>query len=219
MVGLNDNYGAVYGLLKSQLNVSRETQADFEAFVAQLKLWQKSKNLVSASTLNDIWSRHIADSLQLLTHKTPKSDQIWLDMGAGAGLPGLILAIYAKQLKLENWQMIVVEANYKKCAFMREAIRQLQLPAKVLNARLENLDTQQIKVDVITARALASLPQLMQLARPLLKADGQMLLQKGKTFDQELKDARESWDFTVETHKSVTEDDAAILILSGISLR
>ena len=209
---------SIYQEILQELNVSRETQEAIEGFVLQLAKWQKSKNLVSKTTLSEVWTRHIADSMQMALFEPLQSRQQWLDMGAGAGFPSLILGFLAKDKALTDWKIQPVEANYKKCAFMREVARLYNLPVDVRCARLENASKEiSNAADYITARALAPLDQLLDWGAPYLKENGQMILLKGKAYQEELKDAGKKWHFELETMQSMTDPEAAILRLSAIA--
>ena len=214
--------GSVYLELSQRLNVSRETDEALEFLVRELEKWQKVKNLVAQDTLAKVWERHVADSLQLLLHADFR-DKHTVDMGAGAGFPGLVLAIYAKyQPENSLASFTLIEANHKKCAFMREIARKLSLPVTVLNCRLEDasaaLEAHKLgKADIITARALASLDQLLAWGRPILREDGKMVFLKGARHEEEILEAQEKWRFSHEKQASETEAGAAILSLSGIA--
>lgn len=214
--------GSVYLGLSKRLNVSRETDEALEFLVRELEKWQKVKNLVAQDTLAKAWERHVADSLQLLLHADFR-DKHTVDMGAGAGFPGLVLAIYAKyQPENSLASFTLIEANHKKCAFIREITRKLSLPVTVLNCRLEDAEAaleeyKLEKADIITARALASLDQLLTWGCPILREGGKMVFLKGARHEEEIAEAQEKWRFRHEKHASETEAGAAILSLSGIA--
>ena len=136
------------------LNVSRETFSQFEAYLALLEKWQRRINLVANSTMVDVWQRHILDSAQLIKFYPPNTKKI-LDVGSGAGFPGLVLAI------MGNVEVDLVESDQRKAIFLSTVIRSLGLPAKVHNQRIETLPN--LAPDVITARALAPVSKLMKL--------------------------------------------------------
>ncbi len=132
-------------------NVSRETTERLRLLESELRRWQSIKNLVGPGTLDDIWNRHIVDSLQLL-NAAPDAKS-WLDLGSGAGFPGLVLAIAGRERGL---QVDLVESNSRKCAFLRHVARLTEANARVHEARLEAIIPQFVgKVDVVSARALA----------------------------------------------------------------
>ncbi|MBT3710487.1 MAG: 16S rRNA (guanine(527)-N(7))-methyltransferase RsmG, partial [Gammaproteobacteria bacterium] len=150
--------------LISGVNVSRETIEALEHFAALIEKWTVKINLISKASLADLWDRHILDSAQLLKI-CPRNIQNWLDLGSGGGLPGVVVAILAKEL-IPKLTMTLVESDKRKSVFLRTAIRELELNAKVLNARIEK--TAPLQADVISARALAELDVLLALAEPHL---------------------------------------------------
>ncbi|MFL5205389.1 MAG: 16S rRNA (guanine(527)-N(7))-methyltransferase RsmG [Microvirga sp.] len=196
----------------SDLNVSRETFEKLELLERELRRWQAIKNLVGPATLDQIWDRHIVDSLQLLD-LAPDAGT-WLDLGAGAGFPGLVLAIAGAERGL---QVNLVESNSRKCAFLRHIARLTGAPAKVHEARLETVVPGFVgKADVVSARALASLPMLLDWTEPLLKAGTMGLFPKGRDAEIELTEARKKWTFEAEILPSLTDPDARILRISSI---
>ena len=155
----------------------------FSIYRELLQKWQKAVNLVAPSTLSDIENRHFSDSAQLYRY-IPKSAKTLVDMGSGAGFPALVLAILnqVNQGSLKN--IYLIESDTKKCLFLKEVIRQLNLPVTVLNQRIESV--QNIQADVITARALAPLSELLKLARPFICKNTICLFLKGKTVNDEI---------------------------------
>ena len=196
----------------SDLNVSRETFEKLELLERELRRWQAIKNLVGPATLDRIWDRHIVDSLQLLD-LAPDAGT-WLDLGAGAGFPGLVLAIAGAERGL---QVHLVESNSRKCAFLRHIARLTGAPAKVHEARLETLVPDFVgKADVVSARALASLTMLLDWTEPLLKAGTMGLFPKGRDAEIELTEARKKWTFEAEILPSLTDPEARILRITSI---
>jgi 16S rRNA (guanine527-N7)-methyltransferase len=196
----------------SDLNVSRETFEKLELLERELRRWQAIKNLVGPATLDRIWDRHIVDSLQLLD-LAPDAGT-WLDLGAGAGFPGLVLAIAGAERGL---QVHLVESNSRKCAFLRHIARLTGASAKVHEARLETVVPGFVgKADVVSARALASLPMLLDWTEPLLKAGTMGLFPKGRDAEIELTEARKKWTFEAEILPSLTDPDARILRITSI---
>jgi len=194
-------------------NVSRETRERLDTLVAELHRWQKAKNLVGPGTLETVWSRHIADSLQLVA-LLPDA-RTWLDLGSGAGFPGLVIAIVLRDR--EGARVHCVESNGRKCSFIRHAARLTGAPVTVHNARIESIITSfQEKVDVVTARALAPLSQLLDWTSPLLTTGVQGLFPKGDNALGELTEARESWKFDVETFPSRTDPRGQILRIGSL---
>lgn len=171
-------------------SVSRETLARLDRYVALLLQWQKAINLVAPSTLTTLWTRHIADSLQLL-QLAPRALN-WMDLGSGAGFPGLVVA--CALIEKPAAQAILVESNRKKAAFLREAIAVTGAPALVHAGRIEAFVGEfRQPVDIITARAVASLHVLLAQAEPLLKTGAQALFLKGQDVEAELTEAARYW--------------------------
>lgn len=164
--------------------VSRETRARLEILVAELRRWQSAKNLVGPGTLDEIWHRHVADSLQLLDCAPPEATR-WLDLGSGAGFPGLVLAIALAERS--GAQVDLVEANSRKCAFLRHVARLTGAPARVHAARIEDVIGGFVgRTDIVTARALAPLDKLVGWCGELLKTGTIGLFPKGERVASEL---------------------------------
>ena len=193
----------------ARFDVSRETLALLSAYVALLEKWQPRINLVSPATLPDIWHRHILDSAQLLRHLPlalgHQRCQI-LDIGSGAGFPGLVLAI------LGAGDVQLVESDQRKAVFLQTVIRELGLSASVSNQRIETLRACQ--PDVITARAVAALPKLMSLIAPQLHNDLTCLFLKGASVDDELTNFQTYSTMLPHLYPSVTSEDGVILKLT-----
>ncbi|MBT4873311.1 MAG: 16S rRNA (guanine(527)-N(7))-methyltransferase RsmG [Marinovum sp.] len=198
--------------LISGVNVSRETIEALEHFAALIEKWTVKINLISKASLADLWDRHILDSAQLLKI-CPRNIQNWLDLGSGGGLPGVVVAILAKEL-IPKLTMTLVESDKRKSVFLRTAIRELELNAKVLNARIEK--TAPLQADVISARALAELDVLLALAEPHLTKNTICLFQKGENWQKELSKAQQSWSFHCDITKSETQSGAIILKLGEV---
>ncbi|QFU14974.1 16S rRNA (guanine(527)-N(7))-methyltransferase RsmG [Microvirga thermotolerans] len=193
-------------------DVSRETSEKLALLESELRRWQAIKNLVGPGTLDRIWERHILDSLQLLAC-APEA-RLWLDLGSGAGFPGLVLAIAGQERGLE---VHLVESNSRKCAFLRHIARLTGAKAVVHEARLETVVPDFVgKADVVSARALAPLATLLGWTAPLLKAGTIGLFPKGRDAEAELTEARKSWKFAVEVLPSRTDSEARILRISSI---
>lgn len=193
------------------MDVSRETTATLDAFVALLIKWNPAINLVSRSTLSEVWLRHIVDSAQLAT-ELPMAGH-WLDLGSGGGLPGIVLAIIAQE-KAPEVRFTLVESDQRKATFLRQSIIQLKLAAKVECSRIESLLPQD--ADVISARALAPLAQLCAFAHRHLKPDGIALFPKGEAAEAEITLAREAWAFDLQAVPSMTNTGSQILKLKNI---
>jgi 16S rRNA (guanine527-N7)-methyltransferase len=195
-------------------DVSRETSAKLEFLATELRRWQAIKNLVGPATLKEVWTRHIADSLQLLD-LAPPTAKVWLDLGSGAGFPGLVLAIAGAERGLA---VHMVESNSRKCAFLRHVARLPGVNAKVHEARLETIVPQFVGVaDVVSARALASLSELLQWTQPLLKTGTIGLFPKGREVASELTEAKKLWTFETEILPSRTDSEARILRITHLT--
>jgi 16S rRNA (guanine527-N7)-methyltransferase len=189
------------------LTVSRETWARLDAYVDLLRRWQAIKNLVGPSALPQIWCRHIADSAQL-ADLAPDA-RVWADLGSGAGFPGLVVAI----LRAENNETRVhlIESDGRKAGFLREAVRTTGVRASVHHARIEQVLPALGLVDVVSARALAPLPQLIRLCQTALENGAQGLFPKGQYLDHELTEATKSSKFIFELIPSRTDRNARIV--------
>lgn len=188
--------------------VSRETLARLDKFVELLLTWQPKLNLIAPSTLPRIWTRHVADSLQLLP--LAPDARVWIDLGAGAGFPGLAVAC---ALSDHPGRVVhLVESDSRKAAFLREVIRTLRLPAQVHAERIETLAKKwPSRTDVVTARALAPLPRLLEYAAPFLERGAQGLFPKGQDVEAELTEAAKCWHMVVELLPSVTSPSSRIV--------
>lgn len=175
-------------------------------FVERLLHWQARINLIGPSTVRQVWRRHIADSLQVLP-LLPKPCRAILDLGSGAGLPGLVLAIAG------NLEAHLVESSGKRAAFLRDAARHTGARVMVHDCRIEMLNraTIRARINAVTARALAPLPQLLGLAEPWLAEGVPAFFHKGQHVDDELTEASKSWKFMAMKHPSITEAGSVIL--------
>jgi 16S rRNA (guanine527-N7)-methyltransferase len=193
--------------------VSRETADRLSLYVDLLRKWNPSKNLVAPSTLDAIWSRHIADSLQLIPCAPEAAT--WVDLGSGGGLPALVVA--AVLAERPGTLVHCVESKLGKAAFLQEAARQMRVPVKVWPKRIEDVVGREIlQADVVSARALASLPDLLSLANPLLKTGAVGVFPKGQDVGVELTQAAKYWRFTHRSVPSVTDPRAAILVVRDV---
>jgi 16S rRNA (guanine527-N7)-methyltransferase len=193
-------------------DVSRETSAKLDVLATELARWQSVKNLVGPATLAEVWTRHIADSLQLLD--LAPTARSWLDLGSGAGFPGLVLAIAGAERSLE---VHLVESNSRKCAFLRTIARLTGTAARVHEGRLETtVGTFAGLADVVSARALAPLPTLLAWTEPLLKTGTIGLFPKGRDAAAELTLAGKSWRFDAEMLPSRTESEARIIRITHL---
>jgi 16S rRNA (guanine527-N7)-methyltransferase len=188
--------------------VSRETRETLAQFAALLLRWNRTVNLIARGDEPDLWARHIADSLQLVPLIPPGAGRA-VDLGSGAGFPGLVLAIVTR-LPFD-----LVESDQRKAAFLREAVWATGAPVTVHAARAESVTLP--PAPLVTARALAPLPRLLALAKPLLAADGVCLFLKGSSAASELTAAATEWHMQVTRVPSQTAPDACILRISDIA--
>ena len=193
------------------LDVSRETFERLELFSALISKWNPVINLVSKSTISDLWNRHIVDSTQFYQpNLTPK---VWLDIGSGGGLPGVVLAAILTEKSPET-EIRFIESDMRKSTFLRTALREMGLQGTVITDRIEAVTPQQ--ADVVSARALADLTTLFDLSSRHLVDGGLCLFAKGKTWQAEVGAAQKSWRFDCDPIKSITDPEAAILRIGGI---
>jgi 16S rRNA (guanine527-N7)-methyltransferase len=192
-------------------NVSRETIDQLKLYAALLAHWQPRINLVANPTLPEIRHRHMADSAQLVA-LAPETPGMWLDLGSGAGFPGLVIAI---MLRDNGIRVSLVESDRRKCAFLAEAARQTGTPVEIHTARIEQMATQTMlpPVDVVSARALAPLVRLISLSLPFFRDDTVGVFPKGRGAESEIEEARTAWAFDVETIPSLTDEAARIVLV------
>jgi 16S rRNA (guanine527-N7)-methyltransferase len=196
--------------------VSRETLARIDAFVELFLRWQRAVQLVAPADLPKLWTRHIADSLQLI-ELAPAAKQ-WADLGSGGGFPGLVIALAFGER--EKGFVHLVESDQRKAAFLREAIRLTHAPAKVYAERVESAAKRlSAEVDVVTARALAPLPRLFELAAPFFAKGIPALFPKGQDVDNELTASTKSWNIQATTVPSRTHPHGKIVIVERASPR
>jgi 16S rRNA (guanine527-N7)-methyltransferase len=212
----------------AMVGVSRETLARLDRFIELLLAWQSRINLISASTIPSLWTRHVADSLQLVQLVEPpagssdpwrgRTGGVWLDVGSGGGFPGIVIACALAQLP--GTRVHLVESNLKKVAFLREAVRTTKVPAIVHAARIETMaSTLAGPVDYVTARALAPLPELLEMIAPFLKKGAKALLPKGQDLERELTEATKNWNIEADSVPSKTSRAGRILIVHALSKR
>jgi 16S rRNA (guanine527-N7)-methyltransferase len=195
--------------------VPRETIHRLIAYAELLIAWQARHNLVSAASLDHVWDRHFADSAQIL-RLAPEAD-IWLDLGAGAGFPGLVIAIL--QANHANFRMHLVESTGKKCAFLAEVVRATSAPVEIHCMRVEELSKSatSLKPEIITARALAPLPRLLGLAAPWFGPGVRGLFLKGRDAANEVEVARRDFAFACKLQPSLTAADSWIVEISDLT--
>ncbi len=197
-------------------DVSRETIEKLEAFAALLREWNAKMNLVSKNSLEDVWIRHILDSLQIIRY-IPKTTETLLDIGSGAGFPAVVLAIVMQE-KLPTAHSILVESITKKTVYLNDVCIKLGLKnVHIENNRVENLRLKNI--NVITARAVAALDVLCDYAGGLGNKNTKCLFLKGRTYQEELQKACEKWHFDCITHQNIYCDDGVLLEISNLRKR
>ena len=179
---------------------------DLDAFLALLTQWTEKMNLVGPSALAECWGRHAFDSAQLLTFAPDALS--WADLGAGAGFPGIILAVMLKGRP--GAHVYLVESTTKRCTFLAAVVQALALPASVCNERAESLS---LKVDVVTARALAPMEKLLRYAWPYLKAGAEGLFLKGQDVEVELRAASRYWKLDVRLAQSLSHPSGRVVHL------
>lgn len=196
----------------AQENVSRETLERLKTYEALLRKWTPKINLVSRSTLDDFWSRHILDSTQILA-LGPDDAHEWVDLGTGGGFPGVVIAILAAE-RNPDLSVTCVESDLRKATFLRTVLRETGVSGSVIAERIEAVEP--LSADVVSARALAPLPKLLELAEPHLAPGGVALFPKGAEHDAELKEALETWSFRADKIRSRTHPEAVILRIGEI---
>ena len=189
-------------------DVSRETLDRLKRHVAHLTQWQSKLNLIGSSEIDHIWDRHILDCAQLMPFIKPVHGPK-IDLGSGAGFPGMVLAILGVP------DITLVESNIRKCVFLRQAARLTEAPVDIFEGRLEDYRPP-VPARAITARALAPLDKLLDMAYPLLAADGVCLFLKGRNFKQELTDSRKRWHINAEILPSESDSSGRIVIIKGL---
>jgi 16S rRNA (guanine527-N7)-methyltransferase len=224
-----EDFAAAFG-------VSSGTLDRLAVYEALLRQWQKTINLVAPSTLDAVWHRHFADSAQLLA--LAPNARTWVDLGSGAGFPGLVVALMLAApsprplpMPEEAWgegnppRVTLIDSDTRKCAFLREVARQTEISTRVaveiLSTRIEAAATQASfrAPDVVSARALAPLGRLLDLAAPMFGPGTMGLLLKGKDAEAELKAAEKMWDFKAELATSRTDPGARIIVIRNPALK
>lgn len=195
------------------LDVSRETAGRLDAYAALLEKWNPAINLVARSTLPDLWTRHILDSAQLLD-LAPAGATSWVDLGSGGGFPGLVVAILAAERR-PRLTLTLVESDLRKATFLGTVVRELGLTTRICAERSESLDP--LGADVVSARALAPLTELLSHAKRHLAPGGVALFPKGAAHEAEIAEALERWRFSVQKHPSRTEPEAVVLSIGDIA--
>ncbi|WP_336278683.1 16S rRNA (guanine(527)-N(7))-methyltransferase RsmG [Bartonella sp. CB175] len=199
-------------LLNVVPSVSRETMENLIQFETLIIQWNKHINLISSATVPSLWTRHILDSAQI--YPLHSNFLNWCDLGSGGGFPAIVIAIFMKDKK--KGHIDLVESNGKKIAFLRTVIAQLDLPATVHHCRIEDAYKKIRIPDVITARGLASLNDLLKLIFPLLTPKTIALLQKGRDYSTEITIASANWHFNLLKYKSKIDENSVILEVSHV---
>lgn len=196
-------------------NVSRETQEALQDYANELRRWTKAINLVSPKTVDEIETRHIADSSQIFSI-APDDVESWCDMGSGGGLPGIVLAIHCLK-ESPSTRFHLIESDKRKCAFLRMMVSRFSLNVQVWQARVEDVPPQYS--NVVSARALAPLTDLMKMSMRHLENGGVSIFPKGADFAKEVEIARNDWDFELEEYTSQTDDNSRILLVRNLKRR
>jgi 16S rRNA (guanine527-N7)-methyltransferase len=201
--------------LLQEWGVSRETEAALDLYRTELEKWQRSINLIGPETVQDIWSRHLLDSLQMLPLLSDETQIV--DLGSGAGFPGLALAIVLRHRP--GAEVHLVESNSKKAAFLRHIALLTKAPVQVHQQRVEQVLPHLGQPRVITARALAPLTQLLRWCEPLLKSGSVGLFHKGRDLQMELEDAARYWEIDRTIIPSIVAPNSYILRIASIRSR
>lgn len=199
---------------RAQTGLNSETMDDYASWQSLLVKWNKHINLVAPLSLPEFWHRHAYDSWQIVPH-VPEDAEMIIDMGSGAGFPGLAVAIELK--RRGRGRVTLIESAGKKANFLRTVIRELSLPASVYGGRVENMP--QEMADLITARAFAPLPRLLNYSHSFWGEKTKGLFLKGQSLAQERTSAQEDWNFDEELIPSLTDEGAVILLLSNLKPR
>jgi len=210
----------------AQTPISKPFYDRLRAYCALLQKWQKTHNLIAPSTLGQIWERHIVDSLQILPH-IPKNTHSHLDFGSGGGLPGIVIAaafadkIYENDKDGPGWQTDLVESISKKATFLSTVRRELKLPADIYAERIEDFQSRKVdsSYNLITARALADLNQLLSYAEPFISEETLLIFPKGIQWQAEIDAAMLHWQFEFEAIPSLTQSNASLLLIKNLYKR
>ena len=188
-----------------ETGVSRETLDRLESYAALLVEWNSAINLVSQNSLKDLWRRHMLDSAQLQHYMPAPGDRrrVIIDLGSGAGFPGMVLSI------LDAGEVHLVESDQRKTVFLREVAREVGSDAHIHGVRIEQM--RDFPADVVTARALAPLPELLALAAPFLSEGGTALFLKGQSASSELEEAEKDWVIQTRRYPSLSDPSGIVL--------
>lgn len=200
--------------IEAELGVSRETSEALVLYTELLVKWTKSINLVSRNSLEGLWDRHILDSVQVYSCLEPNPKTHWVDLGSGGGLPGAVIAILAREFS-PNSRVTCVESDQRKATFLRTVSRETGVKFDVIDARIEKIDP--LKADVLSARALAPLTNLLGFADFHMKEEGCAIFPKGIRYASEVEEAKSNWHFNYESIPSATDSNAVLLKIRDIT--
>jgi len=188
--------------------VSRETLDRLSIYGDELRRWNRAINLVAPRSVDELWQRHMLDSWQVLNAVGDGAGN-WIDLGSGGGFPGLVVAASS------GWSVTLVESDQRKSVFLRETARKMDVAVSVLTRRIEEVTD--LKADVISARALAPLPRLLELAAPMVMDSTQCVFLKGQDVEAELTEATKCWTFDVEQHASLSDFRGFVLSIRKLT--
>jgi len=195
-----------------RFSVSRETIDRLVSYEELITKWNPTINLTAKSTLGEIWTRHFLDSAEVFAWANP-SEGRWLDLGSGGGFPGVVVAILAKELA-PKLSVTCVESDIRKCEFMRTVARNTGVSVGILSRRVQDVPSH--NAQIVSARALASLTDLIGMAQRHLAPQGCAIFHKGKSWQDEVDEALETWEFTLEKKDNPTHQDSVILKIGDI---
>jgi len=193
-------------------NVSRETIELLKTYEASLNEWQQKMNLVSKNSLSDAWNRHFKDSMQLFD-LLPQNAEIVYDFGSGAGFPGMVLAIIAKE-KTPYLKFKLVESIKKKTMYLKHVGEITCANVEIINERIENIKPE--TADAIISRAMCSLPDLLKYSKPFCNKNTKLIFLKGRSYQEEIKAAQREWIFQLEVLPNQESEDGVILIITKL---
>lgn len=209
---MSGGVGAWDDLQKAAGPVSRETFERLQAFEQLFLKWNRSINLAAPSTLDDVWRRHILDSAQLAQF-APAATR-WVDLGSGGGFPGLVLGFLL--VERPGASIALIESNRKKASFLQSVIGQFDLPARVVAKRIDDSYALVSTPELVTARALAALPDLLDLSAPWLSKGARALFHKGRDYRAEVEESTHRWAFDLVEHSSMTDAEGVILEITEL---
>ena len=198
--------------LRDEYNVSRETIENLITFQNMVLEWNDRFNLISKSSESDCWNRHIIDSLQLVKFMDKSANKVY-DLGSGAGFPGIVLAIAAKEL-FPNLKVYLIESIRKKAKFLEEAKEKLKINVEIKNERIENLAMP--PADIITSRALASLDKLLEYSKPFCSSKTKLIFLKGEKWKEEIICAEKKWNILYKAFESKTNNKGCVVYIENI---